>query len=385
MKGSSKDSRSWKPMGLPQSSFVSSVPSPSPAPAASIKPEPGSNSLRPASPPKVNPWQTASKAPKPKPVPLDLFSEDPPLPGTSWKVDGGQEECKSPPPLSIASTHSASSAQPETSASRTHRSDSTSSNGSQTALQAAVPRVTENLWVHPFGADVRVVTSTMSFMVHRDIVTAQSGWFRDNLPPANEDGSMVDITLTCAPETAAYCLRFMYTQRIEICDESEPSDPAHLSRCALVYCAAVYLRVKGMVAHILRVIENTANDLARMITSRVLDHEGQSIWWFDFGPNHLYGALDIMYGQSSQELMKPFRLAMGGIFDATLFWLLARPQFVHQLASQEWMVWMPRILADQIEYRQLRERSYSWTGSVIPDDAALDTLLANDTLSRIVA
>lgn len=26
----------------------------------------------------------------------------------------------------------------------------------------------------------------MSFMVHRDIVTAQSGWFRDNLPPANE-------------------------------------------------------------------------------------------------------------------------------------------------------------------------------------------------------
>lgn len=143
MKGSSKDSRSWKPMGLPPSSFVSSVPSPSPAPAAPIKPEPGSNSLRPASPPKVNPWQTASKAPKPKPVPLDLFSEDPPLPGTAWKVDGGQEECKSPPPLSIASTHSASSAQPETSASRTHRSDSTSSNGSQTVLQAAVPRVTE--------------------------------------------------------------------------------------------------------------------------------------------------------------------------------------------------------------------------------------------------
>lgn len=41
----------------------------------------------------------------------------------------------------------------------------------------------DGLWKNPVGADIHVRTSTKSFFVHRDIVTGQSGWFRDNVPP----------------------------------------------------------------------------------------------------------------------------------------------------------------------------------------------------------
>lgn len=105
----------------------------------------------------------------------------------------------------------------------------------------------DGLWKHPVGADVHVRTAVKSFYVHRDVVTSQSGWFREHLPPPNsvclfspqplrvisissfspvcrkqglfanafyyQDGSMVEVSLKCAPETAAYTLRFMYTHR----------------------------------------------------------------------------------------------------------------------------------------------------------------------------
>lgn len=41
----------------------------------------------------------------------------------------------------------------------------------------------DSLWKNPVGADVHVRTLVKSFFVHRDIVTSQSGWFRDNTPP----------------------------------------------------------------------------------------------------------------------------------------------------------------------------------------------------------
>lgn len=43
----------------------------------------------------------------------------------------------------------------------------------------------DGLWKHPVGADVHVRTAQKSFFVHRDIVTNQSGWFRDHLTPPN--------------------------------------------------------------------------------------------------------------------------------------------------------------------------------------------------------
>lgn len=36
------------------------------------------------------------------------------------------------------------------------------------------------------GADIAVYAGDMIFSVHRNIVVAHSGWFKDNLPPPNE-------------------------------------------------------------------------------------------------------------------------------------------------------------------------------------------------------
>lgn len=41
----------------------------------------------------------------------------------------------------------------------------------------------DGLWKNPVGADIHVRTAVKSFFVHRDIVTSQSGWFKDNVPP----------------------------------------------------------------------------------------------------------------------------------------------------------------------------------------------------------
>lgn len=41
----------------------------------------------------------------------------------------------------------------------------------------------DGLWKNPVGADIHVRTAVKSFFVHRDVVTSQSGWFKDNVPP----------------------------------------------------------------------------------------------------------------------------------------------------------------------------------------------------------
>lgn len=238
----------------------------------------------------------------------------------------------------------------------------------------------DGLWKNPVGADIHVRTSLRSFFVHRDIVTSQSGWFRDNVPPPRTDGAMVTVDVDCAPETAAYGLRFMYTHRIEICDQRQPFNPAHLPRCALAYCAAISLRIKGMATHILRVVEATADDLSRALTICFLNPDKERNWWVEFGEAHLGGALEIVYGQPAQELMRPMRMALAAVVDATLFWLIAQPSFREVLDTEGWKVWLPLVLADVVEFRRMRDTLGADRMTIVPNDAYMESLLAHPAL-----
>lgn len=167
---------------------------------------------------------------------------------------------------------------------------------------------------------------------------------------------------------------------IEICDHRQPFSPSHLPRCALAYCAAVSLRIKGMVTHILRVVEATTVDLSSALAIYFLNPEKEHNWWVEFGEAHLNGAFEIVYGQPAQDLMKPLRIALAGVVDATLFWLLAQQPFREKLETESWKAWLPHVLADVVEYRHMRETMGSQLMTVVPEDSYLDNMLTHPAL-----
>ncbi|KPM45486.1 hypothetical protein AK830_g1038 [Neonectria ditissima] len=360
MNRASIDGRPWKKPIVPST-------------AASRKAE-ASKKLRPASPPTTSPWARRQATT----VACDEF---PPLPNASRSAVVAQDEASSSSPSSSASSF------PQTGdvsqVALTTRSVSTCSDASRHILEAAAPRATEKLWERPFGADVVVHTGTMTFRVHRNIVEPESGWFRDNLPPPNPDGSPVKVHLNCAAEAAAHCLRFMYTGRTEICepDLNHPWNVFHLPRCVLGYCAAVFLRVSRMAAHLLQIVEKTSTELGTMVTTHYLHKTLDDSEWMEFSWNY-QNALDILYHQGPHTLMMPMRLAMAGIFDATLFWLAQQPVFMHLLRTT-WQRCLYTLLLDQAEYRRLLRELNPSTNSPIPDEAELKKLFANDEMENI--
>lgn len=131
--------------------------------------------------------------------------------------------------------------------------------------------------------------------------------------------------------------------------------------------------MKDMVEHVLELVEATGNMLSHMLTTRFLKlGELDAV---RFGDPHLNGALYIMYDQMPQDLMEPLRFVMGSVFDATLFWLIGQPIFAGHLSSLPWMEWLPRMLEDLARYREAQLGVSQIIDTVLPNDAALDSLL----------
>ncbi|KAF5552960.1 hypothetical protein FNAPI_6878 [Fusarium napiforme] len=325
-------------------------------------------SLRPASPPKRNPWAPAKK-PRANPT-AGMF---PPLP----KPQAPWSPVKTP----TASMSRASSLSPGKKRSiddtvsgalgpgSTSPSSITSSS-SRHIFEAAAPRATSNLWNCPFGADVVVRSGNLSFRVHRNIVVPQSGWFRDNLPPPNVDGTPVVVTVGFAPETVAHCLRFIYTDKVEICDidTQNPWHAAHIPCCVLAYTTAVHLRMAKMTRHLLHVVENTSSELGALIHRDHISQKLDCSKWVQFSW-HYQRALDIIVRGQPQKLMVPMRLAMASILDAVLFWVVRHPLFASDLKTP-WQRILENSMHDIAEYKQLC-RSTHLFNSPLPDELAL--------------
>ncbi|KAM6539030.1 hypothetical protein FALCPG4_000872 [Fusarium falciforme] len=345
--------------------------------------------LRPASPPKSNPWSVANKrAAKPT---ADKF---PPLPKLQMALS------------SVATSTTGRSRKSSTSSFETQSRDevalvaapgSPSSNTSSTSrliLEAAASRATANLWKSPFGADVVVRAGTMEFRVHRNIVAPESGWFHDHLPPPNTDGTPVEIHMDLAPEAVGHCLRFIYTRgefcqfdtpqsepttdeviEIEICEynHEDPWKTIHLPRCVLGYCAAVNLRVPKMISYLLRIVEDTSVQLGRVVRAEYLHRPLGCSEWNQFSW-YYQAALDILAWERSKKLMRPMRLALASVLDAILFWLMRQPLFVSVLQTT-WHKVLRASVMDIAEYRQLTRDANPFTNSALPDEPALRKML----------
>lgn len=160
-----------------------------------------------------------------------------------------------------------------------------------------------------------------------------------------------------------------------------PYDKGHLPRCVLMYTCGVFLRIRNLVTTVLEVVEETARVLSEAIKQcHENTQRGPILWALGFTEDHLLDALELIYEQPSQELMKPMRLVMAAVLDNSLLWLLQRSSLQKRIGNDEWTRQMDRFLGDIVEYRTVKAKLQN--GSVIPDGFAIDEMLEQDAISR---
>lgn len=160
-----------------------------------------------------------------------------------------------------------------------------------------------------------------------------------------------------------------------------PYDKGHLPRCVLMYSCAIFLRIKSLVLTILDIVECTATELSKtMKRFHESAQHGEMLSWLGFTEDHLIEAIELMYGQPSQEVMKPLRIVMAAVLDNSLLWLLQRPSFTEQVGKEPWSAYMEHILQDIVEYRTLKAKARG--GSVVPDELVIMEIFDREEVRR---
>ncbi|KAL7928098.1 hypothetical protein V8C35DRAFT_318948 [Trichoderma chlorosporum] len=351
-----------------------------PKPAAWKPKDQAGPSLKPASPPKTNPWnrKLAPAAPdhqdSTKSVPL-ATEEFPELSASGVATEPAaseKAEVHASPPFDVSkSSCSTNETQSEESVSGVSRI----STPTRLILEEAADQAAKILWRHPFGSNVHLFVEGSMFQLHRDILTRRSGWFRDRLPPPNQDGSPIEIHLPHAIGAVQPCLYFMYTKNLDICerDLKQPLNFIHIPRCVLAYCAAVNFQIPAMASRILSILEDTAKDLATYLNAYYICKE------MDYNTSrsiatYFTNSIDILYSEPLFELMKPMRHALAGLLDALLPSLLRQPYFPEILSMPSWKRWSAAIAADQVEYRTALGHYRPATESILPNELELEAL-----------
>ncbi|PNP48189.1 hypothetical protein THARTR1_10330 [Trichoderma harzianum] len=300
--------------------------------------DPAGPNLKPASPPKTNPWNRN--------------------------------------PIPAASDHKDSSTKTQPLADEEFPELGTSGVAADTAAsETAETRASPPLWRHPFGSNVYLYVEKSVFQLHRDILTRRSGWFRDRLPPPNQDGSPIEIHLPHAIGAVQPCLFFMYTKNLDICerDLSQPLNFIHIPRCVLAYCAAVNFQIPAMASRILSILQDTTKDVSKYLNAYYIYKE------MDYKTSRsiatcFINSIDILYSEPLFELMKPMRHALAGLLDALLPSLLRQPYFPEILCMPSWKRWSAAIAADQVEYRTALGHYRLSTESILPSELELGAL-----------
>ncbi|KAL7904352.1 hypothetical protein GGI35DRAFT_463330 [Trichoderma velutinum] len=337
-------------------------------------------SLKPASPPKTNPWNRVSipaasdhdDSTKTQPLADEEFPELSTSAGTADTATSETAETQASPLCDVSKSSCSTN---ETQSDESMSGVSRVSTPTRLILEEEADQAAKILWRHPFGSNVYLYVEKSVFQLHRDILTRRSGWFRNKLPPPNQDGSPIEIHLPHAIGAVQPCLYFMYTKNLDICerDLKQPLNFIHIPRCVLAYCAAVNFQIPAMASRILSILEDTSKDLATYLNTyyiyKEMDYKtSRSI------ANYFINSIDILYSEPLFELMKPMRHALAGLLDALLPSLLRQPYFPEMLCMPSWKRWSAAIAADQVEYRTALCHYRSSTESMLPSELELESL-----------
>ncbi|GAB0139919.1 hypothetical protein EsHS_00000557 [Epichloe bromicola] len=283
--------------------------------------------LKPASPPKTNPWTTKR--------PATTLSPDWPSITPDFASINGQSERRD----ASTAKRGASTKHDTTGSCSTDGKAPETSPPSRKALQAAAPRAGKSLWLRPFGADVFVRVGPEIYEVHRSIVEPQSIFFRQHLPPQRDlkEYIPIDVQLELCPKAVGNTLRFMYTQTLEICeyDRESPRDLIHIPRSVLLYIGAIDLGVDAMKTKILQILQQTAKDLAAYLQAGKFI-QAMSPQEVVEGVIHLRNALEVAYSSEYFTDMLPLRLALCQLLDTLLPFLIRHPVVIDLFSSSVW-------------------------------------------------
>ncbi|KAL7780798.1 hypothetical protein V8C43DRAFT_320363 [Trichoderma afarasin] len=348
--------------------------------------DPTESNLKPASPPKTNPWNrnsisaaSASEHEDSSTKSQPLADEEFPELGTSGvaadTAASETAETHASPPCDVSKSSCSTNEETQSEESISISGVSRISTPTRLILEEEADQAAKILWRHPFGSNVYLYVEKSVFQLHRDILTRRSGWFRDKLPPPNQDGSPIEIHLPHAIGAVQPCLFFMYTKNLDICerDTNQPLNFIHIPRCVLAYCAAVNFQIPAMASRILSILEDTSKDLSTYLNAyyiyKEMDYKtSRSI------ATYFINSIDILYSEPLFELMKPMRHALAGLLDALLPSLLRQPYFPEILCMPSWKRWSAAIAADQVEYRTALGHYRSSTESILPSELELGAL-----------
>jgi hypothetical protein len=136
-----------------------------------------------------------------------------------------------------------------------------------------------------------------------------------------------------------------------------------------------------MIHKVLELVYKTTTALRSTVQDHLSDpHRRQSLGDAAAFVVHLHDALELTYGEHRQELMKPMRLALAGVLDASLFWLVSYPLFLDLVSSPMWKRHAQAISDDQFEYRRLLTKYPTRRGRITPSET-----LTNEPAPSITA
>ncbi|KAG6015600.1 hypothetical protein E4U54_003303 [Claviceps lovelessii] len=280
---------------------------------------PDMEQLKPASPPKTNPWTTRRPTTT---LSSDWPSINPDFDRINGQGNGNDETTVKDKPVRK---------QKQQCSRPSGGKGSDTFSPSEPKLQGPTPPPGKSLWLRPFGADIFVRAGSQIFEGHDPI----------------------DIQLELHPYAVANTLQFMYTKTLESCeyDRKVPRDWIHVPRSVLLYIAATGLGVEALKAQILQILRQTANDLVLYFQEGVLAQAMTEREVID-GVFHLHNALEAAYS-SEHHLpdMLPLRLALGVLLDTLLPFLIQHPVMVALLSSAVWKKYAAEISSDVLAAR----------------------------------
>ncbi|KAM0437707.1 hypothetical protein ACHAPT_002072 [Fusarium lateritium] len=127
-----------------------------------------------------------------------------------------------------------------------------------------------------------------------------------------------------------------------------------------------------MASYLLQIVEDTSSQLGRLVDTEYLYRTLECSEWTQFSW-YYQGALEILVHERSKKLMMPMRLALAGVLDAILFWLMRQPLFLSVLQTT-WQGILQTSVLDIAEYRQLMRDANPYSNSPLPNEAALGKL-----------
>ncbi|KAG6020626.1 hypothetical protein E4U19_001871 [Claviceps sp. Clav32 group G5] len=307
-----------------------------------------SQHLKPASPPKTNPWTTRRSSTAISPDWPSITPDFASISNPRIRDDAGppkkEEATKQDPDNSCSAGDQGLHATPTP----------------EKAQKQSAPRAGQSLWLRPFGADVFVRVGSRIFEVHRSIIEPQSTFFQQNLPPreCSNVHDPIDMQLESHPEAVANTLRFMYTKTLDLCeyDRQNPRDLIHVPRSVLLYMAAMDLGVEAMKTEILQVLRRTAGDLALYYQAKLLARTMDQQEVMD-GTLHLHNALEAAYASEHREDVLPLRLALCQLLDTMIPFLIQYPANIALFSSSVWKTYAAEISVDLLAARNLKTQT----------------------------